>query len=90
MTGLASSLGDLPEVGLVGGALDVEDEVLALADAGHLRVAQPAQRAEHRLALGVGDLRLEDDVDDHLRHGSRAYRARAGGPTALRSAAEIT
>jgi hypothetical protein len=53
-------------------------------------VAQPAEGAEHRLALRVGDLGLEDDVDDHLRHGSRAYRARAGGPTALRSAAEIT
>src|SRR3954447_25008204 len=61
-------LGDLLQLGLVGRALDVEDEVLALAHAAHAVVAEPAERAEHRLTLGVGDLRLQDDVDDHPRH----------------------
>jgi hypothetical protein len=31
-------------------------------------VPEAPQRTEHRLALGVRDLRLEDDVDDHPRH----------------------
>jgi hypothetical protein len=31
-------------------------------------VAEPAQRSQHRLTLGVGDLRLQHDVDDHPRH----------------------
>src|SRR5919107_5784702 len=61
-------LGDLRQLGLVGGALDLEDEVLALADAADAVVAEPAQRSQHRLTLGVGDLRIQHDVDDHPRH----------------------
>ena len=34
----------------------------------HAVVAEAPQCAEHRLPLGVGDLRLEDDVDDHPGH----------------------
>src|SRR3954452_6263086 len=51
-------LGDLLQLGLVGRAVDLEHEVLALADAADTVVAQAAQCAEHRLTLGVGDLRL--------------------------------
>jgi hypothetical protein len=60
--------------------------VLALADAADAVVAEPAQRAEHRLPLGVGDLRLQDDVDDHPCHADegtgscRAPRRPRGDP----------
>jgi hypothetical protein len=74
-------LGDLRQLGLVGRALDVEDEVLALPHAAHAAVAEPAERAEDRLPLGVADLRLEDDVDDHPRHAPEAT-GRPVAPTA--------
>jgi hypothetical protein len=32
-------------------------------------VTEPAERAEHGLPLRIGDLWLQDDVDDHLWHG---------------------
>src|SRR5947209_6184252 len=64
-------LGDLLQLGLVGGAVDVEHEVLALADAADTVVTEAPQRAQYRLPLRVGDLRLEDHVDDHPGHAPR-------------------
>src|SRR3954447_5521055 len=61
-------LGDLLQLGLVGGAVDVEHEVLALTDAADAVVSEAPQCAQHRLSLRVGDLRLEDHVDDHPGH----------------------
>src|SRR3954466_844302 len=61
-------LGDLLQLGLVGSAIDVEHEVLALTDAADAVVAEAPQCAQHRLPLRVGDLRLQDDVDDHPGH----------------------
>jgi hypothetical protein len=43
-------------------------------------VTEPAERAEHRLTLGVGDLRLQDDVDDHPRHVANPTRRRPLDP----------
>jgi hypothetical protein len=41
-------------------------------------VAQPAQGAEHRLPLGIGDLWLQDDVDDHHWHGDEGTGTAVG------------
>ena len=65
-------LGHLPDllehlVGDLPGQLELEP--LALADVGHAGEAEPRQGAEHRLALGVEDLRLGHHVDDDLGHG---------------------
>lgn len=74
-------LGDLPELGLVGLAVDLEDEVLALADAAHAGVAEAPEGAEHRLPLGIGDLWLQDDVDDHLGHADEGTGPAMGADT---------
>ncbi len=69
MTGLASRVSAISRSSaVVRGAVDVEHEVLALPDAGHPAVAQSAEGAEDGLPLRVGDLGLEDDVDDHTGH----------------------
>ena len=83
-------LGDLLQLGLVGRAVDLEHEVLALADAAHAVVAEAAQRAEHRLPLGVGDLRLEDDVDDHPGHAAEGTWRRHEAPSRRRRWAQMT
>ena len=43
-------------------------------------MAEPAQRSQHRLPLGVGDLRLQDDVDDHPCHAAEPTGARPIAP----------
>src|SRR5215218_4004116 len=70
-------LGDLLELRLVGRSVDLEHEVLALADAADAVVAEAPQGAEYRLPLGVGDLRLEDHVDDHPGHTNEGTWARS-------------
>ena len=66
-------LGHLPDllehlVGDLTGELELEP--LALADVGHPGEAEPRQRAEDGLALGVEDLGLGHHVDDDLGHGT--------------------
>ncbi len=51
-------------------AVDLELEPLALAHVADAGEAEPRQRAEHRLALGVEDLRLGHHVDDDTGHGA--------------------
>ncbi|GLZ37659.1 hypothetical protein Acsp05_12840 [Actinokineospora sp. NBRC 105648] len=43
--------------------------MLPLADIGDTGEPEPGQRARHRLALGVQDLRLGHDIDDNAGHG---------------------
>ena len=76
-------LGDLPQLGLVRVAVDLQDEVLALTDTADAGVPEPAERAEHGLPLRVGDLWLQDDVDDHLWHGVEGTGT-AGEPLRVR------
>ena len=68
ITGLASSVSAIRRTSAsrssVGLAVDLELEPLALADVGDAVEAEPRQRAEHGLALGVEDLALGHHVDD--------------------------
>ncbi|MEN3362073.1 MAG: alpha,6-mannosyltransferase [Mycobacteriales bacterium] len=75
-------LGQLGDPRVVERPVDLQLEVLALADAAHPAVPHPTQCPEDRLPLRVEDLRLEHDVDDHAWHsGSQdsaaGFRARA-------------
>src|SRR3954447_9268296 len=81
-------LGDLLQLRLVRRPGDVEHEVLALADAPDPVMAEPAERAEHRMTLGVGDLRLQDDVYAHPRHADEGTYP-AGSALAPRSGGTI-
>src|SRR5690606_20289614 len=62
-------LADFGETGLVGFALEVDLEALALTDLGHPGEAKPFAGAQDGLALGVQDLGLEHDIDDDAGHG---------------------
>src|SRR5712691_1608907 len=62
-------VGELGHGGVVEPVLDLEFEVLALTDVAYPDDAEPAKRAHYRLTLGVQDLGLEHDVDDHAGHG---------------------
>ncbi len=46
----------------------VEFEVLALPDIAYPADAKPAERPHDCLTLGVENLWLENDIDDHTRH----------------------
>jgi L-ascorbate metabolism protein UlaG (beta-lactamase superfamily) len=51
--------------------IDVELEMFALPHVAHPVHAQPGQRAQDRLTLRIEDLRFDNDVHDHSRHGPR-------------------
>ncbi|GAA4727787.1 hypothetical protein GCM10023328_02630 [Modestobacter marinus] len=55
--------------------------MLPLADAAHAGVAEAPEGAEHRLPLGIGDLWLQDDVDDHLGHAAEGTGWAIGADT---------
>ena len=81
ITGLASSVSASRATAASSTAVvDVELEVLALAHVAHAVDAQPAERADDRLALRVEDLRLEHDVDDHAGHGNSSSVRRPAYP----------
>jgi hypothetical protein len=64
--------------------------VLALADARHAVVTEAPQRAQHRLPLGVGDLRLEDHVDDHPGHADEGTGRRRASSRPVRDRSRVT
>ena len=66
------------ELGVADGVVDLELEVLALADVGHAVDPQAPHRAGHGLALRVEDLGLRQDIDDHACHAVQVTGALAG------------
>lgn len=69
----ASELADPVKRRVVKRAGHLDLEVLALPHRRHLGVAQPAERTENRLTLGVEDFRLQHDVNDDTGHDALRF-----------------
>src|ERR1700727_1299716 len=52
----------------IGRPVDLKLKALSLTYSGHVAEAEAMRSAEYRLPLGVMNLRLEHDVDDHSGH----------------------
>ena len=79
ITGLASRVSAIRRTSssrvVVGVAVDLDLEPLALADVADALEPEPWQCSEHGLALGIEDLALGHHVDDVSGHGG-AFRGR--------------